>query len=280
MLQGSLFLYDKGKKLAAFESNVEQPNCCILVGGLTDGLLSLPYAEQLSETLNGIRWSLVQPVLSSSYKGYGISSLAQDCEELDALIEFCIQQRNKKKVVIIGHSTGCQDAIWFMRNGKQRAHVAGIVLQAAASDVEYANWTDPELLKKRLAIAAGLIADGRPDELMPREVESAPISAYRFHSLYSWNGDDDMFTSTMDNSRRQEIFQDVKCPILFFLSGKDEYVPKHLTAEKMGKLFLDARGDQGQTDTLVVDAEGNHALAPSSSQKHFCDVVRKFIQNL
>ena len=41
----------------------------IFVPGLTDGLLALGYLPRLAASLDRLGYSLVQPVLSSSYKG-------------------------------------------------------------------------------------------------------------------------------------------------------------------------------------------------------------------
>ncbi len=133
----------------------------IHIGGLTDGLLPLPYTTALADRaeLNG--WAFAQPLLSSSHLGYGISSLQKDSDEIDLLIQFFARKwewdssRNVNdtvKVVIIGHSTGsvlficflffcmaqicktlfllgCQDAIWHSTHGKEKTRIAGVVLQ-------------------------------------------------------------------------------------------------------------------------------------------------------
>ncbi|CAN0388040.1 unnamed protein product, partial [Ectocarpus sp. 13 AM-2016] len=57
----------------------------VFVPGLTDGLLALDYVPELAAALDRLGFSFVQPVLSSSYQGYGTSSLRQDVEELDEL---------------------------------------------------------------------------------------------------------------------------------------------------------------------------------------------------
>ena len=59
----------------------------MFIPGLTDGPMGLPYIPALSAALAQQGWALCQPVLSSSYLGFGVSGgLAQDCEELDALL--------------------------------------------------------------------------------------------------------------------------------------------------------------------------------------------------
>jgi hypothetical protein len=80
----------------------------IVLGGLTDGPLALPYTKQLLVALNsdGRSCCVVQPILSSSYLGYGSSSIEQDCQELDCLVNHLVNHRKKQRVVLLGHSTG------------------------------------------------------------------------------------------------------------------------------------------------------------------------------
>jgi hypothetical protein len=83
--QGSLFQYSRN--LVAFES-AGQPNtdynkkACILIGGLSDGLIPTPYTKPLEKQCQELGWSLVQPILSSSYLGFGNGDLERDTKEL------------------------------------------------------------------------------------------------------------------------------------------------------------------------------------------------------
>ena len=88
-LNGKLFLYDKEKRLPAFLTGSAQRHV-IMIGGMEDGFFSTPYVTPLARSLPSLGWALVQCLLSSSYAGYGTCSLAQDADELDALIvSFC-----------------------------------------------------------------------------------------------------------------------------------------------------------------------------------------------
>ena len=74
-LQGSLFCYHNN--LAAFESIApghpsDQPlpsKKCILIGGLSDGLMPTPYTKDLERECHKSGWCFVNPILSSSYLG-------------------------------------------------------------------------------------------------------------------------------------------------------------------------------------------------------------------
>ena len=63
------------------------PKKCILLGGLSDGMLPVPYTSLLEDICHEHQWSLVQPILSSSYLGFGNGSLDRDVQELEELIE-------------------------------------------------------------------------------------------------------------------------------------------------------------------------------------------------
>jgi hypothetical protein len=73
-IQGRLYQYKPSPgSLQAFESPGRHNfrKYCIFVGGLTDGLLACAYVEALAAECEKQAWALVQPVLSSSYKGRG-----------------------------------------------------------------------------------------------------------------------------------------------------------------------------------------------------------------
>lgn len=89
--QGSLFQYSRN--LVAFESagNLQtewNTKACILIGGLSDGLIPTPYTKPLEKQCQELGWSLVQPLLSSSYLGFGNGDLERDTKELGYIQSF------------------------------------------------------------------------------------------------------------------------------------------------------------------------------------------------
>jgi hypothetical protein len=114
-LPGILFQYCPEKpQLVAFRSAIKHAESnkyqltrgvVILIAGMTEGPLALPFTTALNQTLYKCNWELVQPVLSSSYTGFGIASLDQDVAELEYLIEKLFKDGHKR-IVLLGHSTG------------------------------------------------------------------------------------------------------------------------------------------------------------------------------
>ncbi|KAF8983808.1 hypothetical protein BGZ46_009453 [Entomortierella lignicola] len=277
-LSGTLSVYNPQTRLTIFESGPENSNASVVfIGGLTDGYHALPYLPLLSKTLSeqlGI--SLIQVMLSSSHMGYGTSSLQEDVKELDVLFSFLREGRAKSRLFIIGHSTGCQDAISYACYGKHREVIQGIVLQGPVSDREYMAST-MDMYEEYLGIAQRMINDGKGQELMAREVDVAPITAYRFNSLASVGGDDDMFSSDISHEKLQALFGQIRTPLIMVHSGKDEYIPAHINKEQLMSQFTIACPASVGT-TVLPNAD--HAISDQASQVKFCEVVIQFLKQL
>ncbi|CAL5066423.1 unnamed protein product [Urochloa decumbens] len=256
-LRGALFKYGPKSAQVAFRTG-DFNHQVIFIGGLTDGLLATDYLEPLSLALEVEKWSLVQPLLSSSYTGYGISSLEQDALELDQLISYLINKENSEGVILLGHSTGCQDIVHYMRtNFACSKAVSGVILQAPVSDREY-RATLPETAEM-IDLAAKMISDGRGMDLMPREANpDAPITAYRYHSLCSYMGDDDMFSSDLSEDQlRQRLGHMSTTQSQVIFSMGDEYVPEYVDKKALVDRLCRALGGAEK-----VEIEwGNHALS-------------------
>lgn len=186
---GRLFVYNSNKNLVAFETNSSSPAAVvILIPGISEGPLALPYVGLLEKTLLEQQAILVQPILSSSYSGYGINSLDSDAEDLTCLIRYLKHHHQLEQVILIGHSTGCQDILWFLKHSPERQAVGTAILQAPVSDREFLSGeinatTTASLLQK----AQALINEGKGHYLLPTDDVvgwyGAPVTAYRFHSL-------------------------------------------------------------------------------------------------
>jgi len=226
----------------------------------------------------------VQPLLSSSYAGYGISSIDRDADELVHLMR-ALRARGCRSCVLVGHSSGCQGAVRTvarLRDERVRlggaaaadaelCRVAGVVLQAPVSDRESQEWP-------MLARATALVAEGRGGALMPIEADSnlpggVPITAQRYFDLGSVGGCDDMFSSDLTGRQLRERLGHVgeAAPSLLLLSAEDEYVPPHVDARALARRLGEGVG--GQCDARVV-AGADHAATGAAPRE---EVVRTVV---
>ncbi|KAG7811648.1 hypothetical protein KL921_001914 [Ogataea angusta] len=274
-VNGRLFEYDS--RLTAFEfGNVRHPNVLIFVGGLTDGFLTVPYVPTLAEKLAIHSWSVIQIQLSSSYTGYGASSLAQDAKEISRLVTVLRSSDseigNRRKVGILGHSTGSQDTLYYLSKLERSAETSidfGI-LQACTSDREaLLQFMDPVVLENSIKVAKNLVDKEKGKQFMPYDlcpdVFESPINAYRWYSLASERGDDDFFSSYLGPEDHKHTFGKVNRPLLVLYSGNDETVPTHVNKEAAMEKFKAATDPKWWSPLSTVVPGASHNLGSESS---------------
>lgn len=87
-------------------------NAVVFIGGLGDGPHTVPYVRTIAQGLAAaepaLGYSVFEVRLSSSFSGYGFGSLGKDVEEVSALVKYLKEELGREKVVLMGHSTGCQ----------------------------------------------------------------------------------------------------------------------------------------------------------------------------
>jgi pimeloyl-ACP methyl ester carboxylesterase len=307
-LRGQLFPYAENSRVA-FESPLLQqddddddsstlpllsPRKCVLLGGLSDGLWPVPYTVRLERACRDAGcWSLVQPVLSGSYTGFGHGSLDRDAAELDELLQFLCLHRRAEQVAIVGHSTGCQDIVHYLKHGKSEwiSKVVVAVLQAPVSDREAATVRDdPVVLQHRLETANKMREGGRGDEMMPREAFWAPITAARYLDLMEVGGRDDYFSSDYTDEQLAERLSHVgeltqlqHC--LVAVSGSDEYVPTGIDTETLMQRIcraMNAASSRNEPPAVgLYLPAANHNLSESAGDADaFIAKVRELLQGV
>ncbi|KFY47445.1 hypothetical protein V496_10645 [Pseudogymnoascus sp. VKM F-4515 (FW-2607)] len=255
-------------ELTAAEKEEQRQNILFFIGGLGDGLLTVPYAAQLARQLPPT-WSLVQVQLSSSHIGWGTSSLGKDVDELSQCVDYFRNIAGRSgKVVFMGHSTGCQDVMHYLVGpGKEsRAPIDGGILQASVSDRQaMEGQLDEKQRSNTNKIAAEWVAAGRGEDVLSSAAThgffDAPICARRWLSLASPNhdGEDDYFSSDLTDEQYQRSFGSLpkRSKLCILYSGKDEYVPEHVDrkalVEKWIGIVKRGSGEVDEKNSAVVE---------------------------
>jgi hypothetical protein len=215
----------------------------IFIGGLFDGLLTVPYPSSISDSLPP-SWSLAQVGLSSSYTGWGISSLQRDVKELSKCVSY-FRGIKTGMIVLMGHSTGCQDVMEYLTGTgrEERAPIDGGIIQAPASDREAILMTmDNATYEKDCTTAQAMIDAGEGDQILNGKAFPCPVTATRWLSLASpkHDGDDDYFSSDLSDEQLMKSFGALpaKSPLCILFSGADEYVPPSIDKEALIKRWI------------------------------------------
>ena len=260
----------------AFEpgDNTSDPqNTLIFLSGLTDGFLTVPYFTTLHSKLPA-SYTLVHPLLSSCYTGWGISSLDQDVKEIAPCVEYFKMSRPGGKIVLMGHSTGCQDVMHYLTSppAHERPMIDGAILQAPVSDREAIHMVmSSQAYDVSVQTASSFVEMGRGDDCLPLAltegfIPKTPVSAKRWLSLASpapgHLGEDDYFSSDLGAERLAGTFGRVGAlgvPLCILFSSKDEGVPGSIDKEQ---LVLNWMKVVKETGGVVSEGSG---LVPGAS---------------
>lgn len=60
----------------------------LFIGGLGDGINTMPYSQFLADEIQNAGWGVVELVLSSTYGGLGIRSVKRDIEGISKAVEY------------------------------------------------------------------------------------------------------------------------------------------------------------------------------------------------
>ncbi|KAF4990659.1 hypothetical protein FGRMN_8331 [Fusarium graminum] len=269
---------------AAYEIGLASArNAIVFIGGLTDGPHTIPYTRLLAQRLEGTKelgYSVFEFRMRSSFTGFGTSNLSNDVEDISALVKY-LRGIGKEKIVLFGSSTGCQDCIEYANYEKHNNEpVDGFILQGPVSDRETLELIFPDP-QPSLDLAAKMISEGKGGDCMPFDmipaVLGAPISAYRFQSLTSKGGDDDYFSSDLDDEVREKNWSRFKKPVLVLHSAEDEYVPKRIDQAASNQKYKALNPVVSHLSDLIPGA--SHTVDQPEAQEWLSKQVIAFLRD-
>lgn len=279
LIEGSLYKWSNKGHVSFISSNYTSPYKIIFLGGLCDGLYACNYLNKLNLKCKENNWTLVQPLFSCSYHGYGTSTLSNDINELNEFILHLKNNFNCEKIILIGHSTGCQISCHLINHGsiEVTSLIYGIILQAPVSDQEagtltsttqyYINWAKNQIQNDNNNNNFNL------DSLMPVEAHYSPITIRRFLSLFDRDGEDDYFSSYFTVSElQQKLFgftTRTHIPIhkvLIVYSMKDEYVPENVNKDELIEKLVFAIGPSIAIPLKLMNSNHNFSEPSDGSE--------------
>jgi len=239
-------------------------NTLLWVGGLSDTLLSVAYPLKIAQALPPT-WGFATVSLGSTGNSWGTTSIAQDAADLARLVAYFKERRPGGKIVIMGHSTGCQDCMEYLVGAKaeQRPAVDGVILQAPVSDREaIAHHLPQAVVNEANQLALKMCREGHDKDAMPNRLTrplfgDVAIMARRWVDIASpapdHTGADDYFSSDLPDDRLNSTFGRLRpsTPLLLLYSGNDESVSPSLDKDTLIYRWIKTvRENGGKVDRL------------------------------
>lgn len=148
-----------------------------------------------------------------------------DCvDDIAGAVNFCNKQ-GFKKIILVGHSTGCQKSIYYLAKTKKPKQIAKAILLCPVSDYADAIKFNGQALKRAEKLARGLAKAGKKHELLPSEIWPNLHDAQRFLSLFTPESQEEIFCYATP-SRRPVALQRTAVPMVLIFAEKDEYLDR------------------------------------------------------
>ncbi|PHH75155.1 hypothetical protein CDD80_2595 [Ophiocordyceps camponoti-rufipedis] len=256
-------------------------NAIIFIGGLSDGPHTTPYIRRVAGRLqeaNDLSYSVFEIRLRSAFTGFGTASLKDDVEDIAALVNY-LRGLGREKIVLFGHSTGCQDCMEYVKQSSPP--VDGFILQAPVSDREGLDLFEPDF-KTTLDLAKSWIAQGKANDCLPRNMVpsslGAPVSAYRLYSLWAKGGDDDYFSSDLDDETVLRVWGRFTKPVLVLHSERDEFVPQQIDQAGLNAKYRGANSMVSGLSGLIPGT--GHTVLDEEARQWVAKRVDEFLRTL
>lgn len=182
--------------------------------------------------------------------------------DIEGAIDFC-RKRGYKKIVLQGHSTGCQKITYYqaVKNDKR---VSALILLAPADDINLARKKFGKKLPIMIKIAKRLLKKKHPyQRLMPFGIYGGLISAERFLSFADEKNAEAQLFDYIEG--KLSLFRKIRIPILAIFGSKEQYrtmpVAKYLEmlrnatkSKKFNSLKIKgANHSFGKTERILVE---------------------------
>lgn len=152
----------------------------------------------------------------------------KDCIfDIEAAIN-SLSDKGYEKIILEGHSLGCQKATFYKYNTKDK-RVSGLILIAPVDDVDFSNNVLKTRYEESLNIARKMVKNGKGNNPVPKWMAFYPLlSAEMFLSIKDSESDSGKLFYYA--GKLTEI-KNINCPVLAIFGSKDDYQPN--PAEKL-----------------------------------------------
>lgn len=223
--------------------------CVIFIHGLNWQFPADPLPEILGESFTKAGYNFlafnnrgagilawVPTVKDKSKKiGGGIEKFEDCTKDIRAAINY-VRKRGSDKIILVGHSTGCQKSIYYQSKIADR-RVRGLVLLGPASDKDYEKKKLGKKFNKALSVAKKMIKTGKGSKLMPDWYTT--LSARRYYNLFKSTSVEGNIFNYMTG--KMKLLSKVRVPILAVYGSKDKYIV--YTPEKELQIIKDNARD-------------------------------------
>ena len=202
-------------------------------------------------------------------QGSGLERFEDCVYDVRAMI-LCAHARGYQKIIIAGHSTGANKALYYLYKTEDRS-VKGLMLLGPVNDIAAGRKKFGAAGLRRGVALAGKLARKNPDALMPAAYGIS--SAARFLSMFRPGGAEDVFPYLNPAARWKEL-KSIRIPIAVVFGSRDAYLDR--PAQKIIHLFR-ANAPLAKAFSGVIIKGANHGF--KRKEKELARAIIGWIKN-
>ena len=194
-----------------------------------------------------------------------------DCaDDIQGAVNFCKKQ-GIKKIILAGHSTGCQKSVYYLAKDKNQKQIARVILLCPISDYADAIKYNRQAIVKAENYARRMIKAGKKRQLLPPEIWPELHDAQRFLSLFTPDSREEIFCYATP-ARHPVALQKIKIPMLLVFAEKDEYLDRPL-----GEIIRWFKSNlEGKNFTVKTVSGANHGFI--QCEQKVINIIRQWIK--
>lgn len=140
--------------------------------------------------------------------------------DTDAWVKFA-RSKGTVRFILQGHSHGALKALYYLSESKAQG-VVGLVLLSPSDDFGMQRSSLGKSFDKALALARGLIEDGKGRELMPADIFHYPISAQSYFDIFRPGSPLSLFNVSRTDRTEFPELGSIEVPVLMIVGSVEE----------------------------------------------------------
>ena len=171
-----------------------------------------------------------------------------------------------KRIILMGHSTGCQKSVYYLYRTKGKG-ISGLILLGPAGDYDVLRRDLGRKLPRAVRVAKRMIKDGKTDARTPSWISY--YAPQRFLS-YAIPANPEARIFNYDSNLRE--FKTVRCPLLAVFGGKEQWATKPI---KEHLKILESATKAKSFDTSIIKG-ADHSF--TDKERELAKVVSSWIK--
>lgn len=238
----------------------EQTRLLIFVHGMGSNFYRSQFRKQLMRDAPGAGFDTLMFNNRGAEKDVATERFRDCLEDIDAALAFATR-KGYRRVVLAGHSTGCQK-ITYHQALRRHPRVEALVLAAIGDDLAIARRDAGRQYGRLLARARRLVASGKGDTILPK---CLGFAAHRFVSVAD---PAQVEAQLFDMTGPLRHYRRIACPVLALLPAAEQYAC--LPVPRMAEI-LRAKSRARRFDSVIIPRADHsfHGCEPAASRAVF-----------